>query len=102
YGRGRSAPFSCFEVAMRPVRVLMAGILFGSVLPALTGAQADTAGKRPDITGKWAFTVQSDVGSGTPTVTFAQKGDSSTGRESAKRRQTDAGAAVADGLSEIA
>jgi hypothetical protein len=29
-----------------------------------------------DITGKWTFNVQTDAGSGTPTVTFKQDGSS--------------------------
>jgi len=38
----------------------------------------------PDITGKWAFTVNTDAGSGTPTVTFTQKGDSLSGHYSSQ------------------
>jgi len=49
--------------------------------PVFAGAQAPDTSK-VDVTGKWAFTVQSDVGNGTPTVTFKQKGDSITGRYS--------------------
>src|SRR5207244_3597560 len=40
--------------------------------------------KKADITGKWTFSVQSDVGTGTPTVTFAQKGDTISGRYSSQ------------------
>ena len=32
-----------------------------------------------DLTGKWIFSVQTDAGSGTPTVTFKQDGDKLTG-----------------------
>src|ERR1035437_4949741 len=44
-------------------------------------AQADA---KSHITGKWTFTVQSDAGSGTPTVTFKQQGDSISGRYSSQ------------------
>jgi hypothetical protein len=32
-----------------------------------------------DLTGKWTFNVQTDAGSGTPTVSFKQDGDKLTG-----------------------
>jgi hypothetical protein len=32
-----------------------------------------------DLTGKWMFNVQTDAGSGTPTVTFKQDGEKLTG-----------------------
>jgi hypothetical protein len=35
---------------------------------------------KPDLTGKWAFSVVYEGGSGSPTVTLAQKGDSLSGR----------------------
>jgi hypothetical protein len=67
---------------MRAMRSLMTGLLLATTLPFVAGAQAD---KKPvDITGKWAFTVQSDVGNGTPTLTFRQKGDSISGRYSSQ------------------
>jgi hypothetical protein len=56
---------------------------FVVALPALVHAQS-TEEKRLDITGKWAFSVQSDVGTGTPTVTFKQAGDSISGRYSSQ------------------
>jgi hypothetical protein len=37
-----------------------------------------------DLTGKWQFTVTTPNGSGTPTVTFQQKGDSLTGHYSSQ------------------
>jgi len=35
-----------------------------------------------DVTGTWAFTVMSDAGVGTPTVTFKQEGEKLTGHYS--------------------
>jgi hypothetical protein len=66
---------------MRAMRTLMGGFLFAAALPVIASAQGD---KKPDVTGKWSFTVESEVGSGTPTVTFAQKGDSLSGRYSSQ------------------
>jgi hypothetical protein len=50
-------------------------------LPVSARAQAE---KKTDLTGKWLFTVTSDVGTGTPTVTFKQTGDSLTGHYSSQ------------------
>lgn len=37
-----------------------------------------------DVTGKWSFTVTTDAGTGTPTVTLKQRGDSLTGHYSSQ------------------
>ena len=37
-----------------------------------------------DVTGKWAFTVTTSAGTGTPTVTLKQQGDSLTGHYSSQ------------------
>jgi hypothetical protein len=37
-----------------------------------------------DVTGRWAFTVQTDAGSGTPTVTLKQEGEKLTGHYSSQ------------------
>jgi hypothetical protein len=64
-------------------RALFASLAVLLIVPALAAAQADA--KKIDLVGKWSFNVQSDVGSGTPTVTFSsQKGDSISGRYSSQ------------------
>lgn len=70
--------FSCLNSP--PMRFLLAALL----LPAIAAAQAKPDTSKVDVTGKWAFSVQSDVGNGTPTVTFTQKGDSISGRYSSQ------------------
>ena len=52
-------------------------------LATSVGAQGAPA-EKVDISGKWSFSVQTDAGSGTPTVTFKQKGDSLSGRYSSQ------------------
>lgn len=52
--------------------------LLGRGVPA--GATQDAA--RIDVTGKWTFQVTTSAGSGTPTVTFKQSGDTLTGHYS--------------------
>ncbi len=49
--------------------------------PATAIAQASA---KVNVTGKWLFTVTTDGGSGTPTVTFKQTGDSLTGHYSSQ------------------
>ena len=60
-----------------------AGIL---VLAALAIALASTRGwaqaAKIDVSGKWAFSVQTDAGTGTPTVTLKQDGETLTGHYS--------------------
>jgi hypothetical protein len=51
-------------------------------LHATTGA-AQSATK-PDVTGKWQFSVTTGAGTGTPTLTLTQKGDSITGHYSSQ------------------
>jgi hypothetical protein len=60
---------------MRRLYALLAITLFA--IPAY--AQGE---KKTDVTGKWLFTVTSELGTGTPTVTFKQAGDSLTGHYS--------------------
>ena len=58
-------------------RLISALALFGIVSTA--GAQAP-AEPKTDLTGRWAFSVVYEGGSGSPTVTLTQKGDSLIGR----------------------
>jgi hypothetical protein len=45
---------------------------------------AQTAEGRVDVTGIWAFEVQTENGAGTPTVTFKQDGEKLTGHYSSQ------------------
>ena len=51
------------------------------VIVSISAASAVQSTKA-DITGVWAFTVESAGGTGTPTVTFKQEGDKLTGHYS--------------------
>ena len=46
---------------------------------------AASAQQKTDVTGKWAFAVVTDNGTGTPTVTFKQAGEKVTGTYDSKR-----------------
>jgi hypothetical protein len=53
------------------------------VLCVLAVASLAYAGQaKTDVSGKWAFNVQTDAGSGTPTVTLKQDGEKLTGHYS--------------------
>jgi len=55
-------------------------------LCALAVASLASAGQssKVDVTGKWLFNVQTDAGSGTPTVTLKQDGEKLTGHYSSQ------------------
>ena len=52
------------------------------VVAAATALPAQNA--RVDVTGTWVFTVQTDAGAGTPTVTLKQDGEKLTGHYSSQ------------------
>jgi hypothetical protein len=63
---------------MRFTRTIDAAVVAAAIamLPSAASAQA----AKTDVTGKWSFTVESPAGTGTPTVTFKQQGDTISGR----------------------
>ena len=52
-----------------------------ALLPRGLAAQGEG---KVDVTGKWVFTVTTDAGTGTPTVTLKQQGDTITGNYSSQ------------------
>ena len=62
---------------MRQMMMAVCVLAFASV------AFAGQASK-VDVTGKWVFTVQTDAGTGTPTVTLKQDGEKLTGHYSSE------------------
>ena len=50
----------------------------------LAGATGLSAQAKVDLTGKWIFEVQTDAGTGTPTVTFKQDGEKLSGHYSSQ------------------
>ena len=61
---------------MKPMIRVLTVVVFalGLLVPARLGAQAT------NVTGEWAFNVQTDQGGGTPTITFKQDGEKLTGK----------------------
>jgi hypothetical protein len=62
---------------LRNIRIL--GVIVVGLLCVRGVAGQDT---KIDVTGTWIFTVLSDAGTGTPTVTFKQEGEKLTGHYS--------------------
>jgi hypothetical protein len=52
-----------------------------ALVPATGSAQS---GSKPDLSGKWLFNVTTDAGTGTPTITLKQQGDTLTGHYSSQ------------------
>lgn len=69
---------------MQSLRVLLTTILTVSTVALLPSTSVAQAEKRADLTGKWVFSVNTDGGTGTPTVTLKQQGDSLTGHYSSQ------------------
>src|SRR5262245_23298841 len=71
---------------MRLIAVrLAAAVAAVFALAAIGSAQA----AKVDLTGKWAFSVQTEAGSGTPTVTLKQDGEKLTGHYSGQLGDVD-------------
>ena len=69
---------------MRPLRAILTAILVVSAIGLLPSTGAAQADKKVDLTGKWQFSVTTDAGTGTPSVTLKQQGDSLTGHYSSQ------------------
>ncbi len=70
------------NLALRFVVMVAVGTVLSAsgALPLVASAQGD----KVDLTGKWTFTVQTEAGSGTPTVTLKQDGEKLTGHYSSQ------------------
>lgn len=66
---------------VRSYSMLLVVALTAMVLPSALSAQGDT---KVDLTGKWLFSVTTDAGTGTPTITLKQTGDTLTGHYSSQ------------------
>ena len=72
---------------------ILRGVAVAAVV--LVGAAAAWAqGAKVDLTGKWAFSVQTEAGSGTPSVTLKQDGEKLTGHYSGQLGDVDVNGSV--------
>ena len=58
-------------------------------LVAVSSIAATAQAAKTDVTGKWAFAVETAAGSGTPTMTFKQDGEKLTGHYSGQLGEAD-------------
>src|SRR5206468_9079928 len=59
-------------------------VMFAIAIVLSSAATVSPQDSKIDVTGKWTFTVQTDAGSGTPTVTLKQDGEKLTGHYSSQ------------------
>ena len=64
------------------MQMVVAAAMIVTACLAVTAAQ--TAPAKVDVTGIWAFEVQTDNGTGTPQLTFKQEGEKLTGHYSSQ------------------
>ena len=78
---------------MRHISLRLAGLAAVAVLCGAALAGAGQAAK-VDVTGKWAFTVETGAGSGNPVMTFKQEGEKLTGHYSGQLGEADLAGSV--------
>ena len=70
---------------MRRIRAGQAALVAVVALTiAILGTTRASAQAKVNLTGKWIFDVQTDAGTGTPTVTFKQEGEKLSGHYSSQ------------------
>ena len=67
---------------MRHARISRVGVAITAIAICLAGHAAAQVPATIDVTGAWAFEVQTEAGTGTPLVTFKQDGEKLTGHYS--------------------
>jgi hypothetical protein len=73
---------------MRHISLCLGALAALAVLGGAARAGAGQAAK-VDVTGKWAFNVETAAGSGTPVMTFKQDGEKLTGHYSGQLGEAD-------------
>jgi hypothetical protein len=69
----------------RRIAAVGAIVMLVAAISSVRGA----AQAKVDVTGKWAFNVETAAGSGTPTMTFKQDGEKLTGHYSGQLGESD-------------
>jgi hypothetical protein len=69
------------SIAVRLTALAAAALIGGAALHAQAA--------KTDVTGKWAFNVETGAGSGTPTITLKQDGEKLTGHYSGQLGEAD-------------
>ena len=78
---------------MKSIRAALRATAFQVTAIALTAILAAPSAlaqaAKANVTGKWAFNVETAAGSGTPTMTFTQDGEKLTGKYNGQFGETD-------------
>ena len=74
---------------MRTMHVRITAVGAIAMLVFALSAARGAAQAKVDVTGKWAFTVETAAGSGTPSMTFKQDGEKLTGHYSGQLGESD-------------
>ena len=69
---------------MLRLRSQIAAVMLAATLALVPATGSAQAGSKPDLSGKWLFSVTTDAGTGTPTITLKQQGDTLTGHYSSQ------------------
>jgi hypothetical protein len=73
----------------RFLRTLSVAAVAVVMLCAVSSALGAQSAAKIDVTGKWAFTVETGAGSGTPSFTFKQDGEKLTGHYTGQLGEAD-------------
>ena len=69
---------------------VMSRVVIAAAVALICGTSALRAqAAKVDVTGKWAFSVETSAGTGTPTMTFKQDGEKITGHYSGQLGEAD-------------
>src|SRR5262245_52582777 len=71
---------------MRPMSIRVAAV---AAVLLFAACRVHAQSPKVDVTGKWAFSVETAAGSGTPTITLKQDGERLTGKYSGQLGEAD-------------
>src|SRR5215213_11023482 len=73
----------------RVMRTMVYRFTAAAAVVVLGSAIGIAQAAKVDLTGKWAYSVQTDAGAGTPTITMKQDGEKLTGHYSGQLGESD-------------
>ena len=74
---------------MSSIRIRLSAVIAMAAAVLVCASFARAGQAKVDVTGKWAFNVETAAGSGTPTITLKQDGEKLTGHYSGQLGEAD-------------
>jgi hypothetical protein len=74
---------------MSSIRIRLSAVIAMAAAVLVCASLARAGQAKLDVTGKWAFNVETAAGSGTPTITLKQDGEKLTGHYSGQLGEAD-------------